>query len=121
MFNQTTSLAPHGESKTLTDKLRNGINGMSEKQVDRVQTIAMWVIGGLMSVLLVLTASFTKYVLSKQDEMIAGQNERIAKQDVRLEKLENKYQVMLEANAAKISSIDKNIAVIAAKMNVDLR
>lgn len=87
---------------------------MSEKQVERVQSIAMWVIGGLMSVLLVLTASFTQYVLSKQDEKIAAQNERI-------EKLESKYQNMLETNAEKVASIDKNLAIIAAKLNVELK
>ena len=105
----------------MTEKIRSGINGMSEKQVDRVQTIAMWAIGGLMSFLLVVTSSFTKYVLSKQDEVILNQNERIEKQDERLERLESKYQAMLESNSAKIASIDKNIAVIAAKMNMELR
>lgn len=107
MFNQTTSLAPYGESKTLTAKIRNGINGMSEKQVDRVQTISMWVIGGLITLIVSISTAFTAYV-------VEGQNQRIAK-------LEQKYETMLERYQEKMASIDKNLALIAAKNGVDLK
>ena len=107
MFNQTTSLAPYGESKTFTAKIRNGINGMSEKQVDRVQTVSMWIIGGLITLIVSISTAFTAYV-------VEGQNQRIAK-------LEHKYETMLERYQEKMASIDKNLALIAAKNGVDLK
>lgn len=107
MFNQTTSLAPYGESKTLTARIRNGINGMSEKQVDRVQTVSMWIIGGLLTLIVSISTAFTAYVVN-------GQNQRIAK-------LEQKYETMLERYQEKMASIDKNLALIAAKNGVDLK
>lgn len=87
---------------------------MSENQIDRVQSISMWVIGGLMTLIVLMGGGFIKYVVEKQ-------NERIERQDERILSLESKYQVMLETNAEKVASIDKNLAIIAAKLNVSLR
>lgn len=80
---------------------------MSEKQVDRVQTISMWVIGGLITLIVSISTAFTAYV-------VEGQNQRIAK-------LEQKYETMLERYQEKMASIDKNLALIAAKNGVDLK
>lgn len=59
MFNQTTSLAPYGESNTLTAKIRNGINGMSEKQVSQL-TLAGYIIAGLLSLIVAMGGYFIK-------------------------------------------------------------
>lgn len=84
---------------------------MSERQVDRVQSISMWIIGGLLALIMALvtaiSAGFVKYVVEKQDARISA--------------LEEKYQIMAEANSNKLASMDKNLAIIAAKLNVDLK
>lgn len=84
---------------------------MSEKQVDRVQSISMWIIGGLLALIMALVTAigggFIKYVVERQDARITA--------------LEAKYQIMAEENAAKLASMDKNLAIIAAKLNVDLK
>lgn len=80
---------------------------MSEKQVDRVQTVSMWIIGGLLTLIVSISTAFTAYVVN-------GQNQRIAK-------LEQKYETMLERYQEKMASIDKNLALIAAKNGVDLK
>lgn len=59
VFNQTTSLAPYGESNTLTAKIRNGINGMSEKQVSQL-TLAGYIIAGLLSLIVAMGGYFIK-------------------------------------------------------------
>jgi len=87
---------------------------MSEKQLDRVQSVSMWIIGGLMTLIVLMGGGFIKYVVEKQ-------NERIERQDERILALEGKYQIMLETNAEKVASIDKNLAIIAAKLNVELK
>ena len=107
MFTGTTSLQPLNETKGVVQKIKNGVNSMSEKQVDRVQSIFMWIIGGLMTLIMAISAGFVKYVVEKQDERIAA--------------LEEKYQAMAEANSNKLASMDKNLAIIAAKLNVDLK
>lgn len=80
---------------------------MSEKQVDRVQTVSMWIIGGLLTLIVSISTAFTAYVVN-------GQNQRIVK-------LEQKYETMLERYQEKMASIDKNLALIAAKNGVDLK
>lgn len=84
---------------------------MSEKQMDRVQSISMWIIGGLLALIMALVTAigggFIKYVVEKQDARITA--------------LEEKYQIMAEENASKLASMDKNLAIIAAKLNVDLK
>lgn len=87
---------------------------MSEKQVERVQTLAMSIIGALLTLLMAIGGYFVNYVLDRQDSRIAKMEERVAK-------IEEKYQAALDANTVKIASIDKNLAVIAAKLNVDLK
>jgi hypothetical protein len=114
VFTGTTSISPNAVRQTLATKFRNGIDTMSEKQIDRVQSVSMWIIGGLMTLIVLMGGGFIRYVVEKQ-------NERIERQDERILALEEKYQVMLEANAEKIASIDKNLAIIAAKSNVELK
>ena len=59
MFTGTTSIAPNGAQLTLKDKIKHGINGMSEKQVSQL-TLAGYIIAGLLSLIVAMGGYFIK-------------------------------------------------------------